>query len=331
MSHVLHLGHQTFDLMGADTLISTDAAGFDPALDTNCIKLSLSTSAVQPFSADWADPTGDVWLSFRYRAPASSAHSITSSGVLLELYDANHTQVARIRTDRDSEKYHAAVYGDSYVMGNSSFLAATALTYWFDIRIAVGAEITMDFYVDGVLQSSATTPNTGGMGKPVKCIWKNQGMHGHYTNTVWYIAHIAVLDGVSTIGRRFVRRSPDQTGAYDQFTGGVGALTDDDPLSRATSDVIGQRLSFTLAGPAGPAGQPNIAGVHVKKTAQLGAAGPTGLASFLRMGGVDYDAAPVTPEDIAPTTPYTSWARTPRGGSGADSARLPGGLRVARS
>ena len=44
----------------------------------------------------------------------------------------------------------------------------------------VGADIAIVFYVDGVLQSSATAPNTGGKGKPVKCIWKNFGLHDYY-------------------------------------------------------------------------------------------------------------------------------------------------------
>lgn len=67
MSHILHLGHQVTDLAGIEGLISTDAAGFDPDLDVNCIKITTPETVSVPFSVSWKPPTGDVWLRFRYR------------------------------------------------------------------------------------------------------------------------------------------------------------------------------------------------------------------------------------------------------------------------
>lgn len=311
MSHILHLGHQVTDLAGIEGRISTDAVGFDPDLDVNCIKITTTETAAVPFSAAWGPPTGDVWLGFRYRAPADSGHLIGTDGTFLELYDETNTLIAIVRTERDDEKYHAMAYGDATVDGASSFVAASGQPYWVDVRVSVGADITIDFYVDGVVQSSATAPNTGGKGKPVKCMWKNFGLHDYYSNTTCYYAHIAVLDGVSTIGRRFARRTPDLAATYDAFSGGVDAVKDGDIATRAASDITGQRMSFTLAGPTGPAAASVIAGVHVKQLAQLGTAGPTGIAGFLRIGGVDYDASPGTPSADMASPVYSTWDVNP--------------------
>lgn len=323
MSYILHLGHQETDLSGVEGRVSTDAGGFDPDYDVNCIKIVTSNANPVPFAAEWAEPTGDVWISFRYRSPSISAHSIATDGMFLEVYDAANQEVAQVRTESSDEKYRAMAIGDTSVDGSSSFIAASNQAYWIDVKIAVGANITIEFYVDGMLQSSATAPNAGGKGRPVRCVWRNLQLFNNNGQATWYYAHIAVLDGLSTIGRRFARRLPDLVGTHDGFSGGVDAIKDGDIATRAASDLAGQRLSFSLAGPAGPAGSTTIAGVHVKQIAQLGTAGPTGIAGFLRIGGVDYDATPGTPSADMPTPIYSTWDLNPVDSSPWTSATLP--------
>jgi len=323
MSYVLHLGHQETDLAGISGRISTDAAGFDPELDVNCVRISSNNWASVPFSAAWAAPTGDVWLGFHYRAPSYNAHVMGADGSFLEFYDASDALVAQVRTERDDEKYHAKAFGDTTVDGASSFIAATGQAYWVDVRIAVDTDITIEFYIDGILQSSAAAPNTGGKGRPVRCTWKNQYLFDHHGVHTWYYAHIAVLDGVSTIGRRFVRRTPDLVGTHNAMSGGIDALKDNDIATRVASDVVGQRLSFSLAGPTGPAAPSALAAVHVKQIAQAGTSGPTGAAGFLRIGATDYDATPGTPSADAPTPLYSTWETDPSSGSGWTTGALP--------
>ncbi|EEW24058.1 hypothetical protein [Rhodobacter ferrooxidans] len=323
MSYILHLGHQTSDLSGASGRISTDAAGFDPTLDVNCIKISTLPNAAMAFAAAWRLPTADLWLGFRYVAPNQSAHLIGVDGMFLEFYDAAARLVAQIRTRKDDDKYHAQANGDAAVEGASTFIAAIGQPYWIDVRVSVGASITIQFHVDGVLQSTATAANTAGKGRPVQCIWRNSALHEYYTVAPCYYAHIAVLDGVSTIGRRFVRRRPDLIGAYNQMPGGIEALKDDDPSTRVASDIAGQRLSFSLTGPTGPAGVTSVAGVHLKQIAQAGSAGPAAMAGFLRIAGADHDAAPGTPSPDLPTALYASWGVNPATGLPWTSATLP--------
>jgi len=179
------------------------------------------------------------------------------------------------------------------------------------VRLSVGAAITIEFYVEGVLQSSATAANTGGKGKPRHVVFANTALHGINQNRTWYYAHIAVLDGVSTIGRRFVRRSPNAVATFNQMTGSIDALRDGNIATRVASSAAGQRISFSLTGPTGPATVSAIAGVHLKQIAQAGTGGPDATAGFLRIGGVNYDAGAVSVPSLAPMPIYSSWAVNP--------------------
>ena len=70
-------------------------------------------------------------------------------------------------------------------------------------------------------------------------------------------------------------------------------------------------MSFSLTGPTGPAAISAIAGLHLKQIAQAGTDGPQATAGFLRIGGVNHDAAAVTVPSLAPKPVYSSWAVNP--------------------
>ncbi|MGF1660620.1 MAG: FscB, partial [Rubrimonas sp.] len=280
MSHVLHLGHQPTDVSGVAGLMSTAAAGFDPALDVNGVRFVGSSSLALSFAAAHRAPLGDLWLGFRYVPPNSDAHGINqTSASFLEFHDASGAMMARVRPLASDDRYHAEALGDATVQGASSYIAPSGQPQWIDVRLAVGAEITIEFFVDGVLRSAAAAPNAAGKGKPVLTVFANRGLHDSSSSRTWYYAHIAILDGVSTIGRRFARRTPDTVATYAEMTGALDALKDEDVATRVTSGAPGQRLSFSLAGPNGPDGSV-IAGVHLKAIAQGGVEGPQALAGF---------------------------------------------------
>jgi hypothetical protein len=67
-------------------------------------------------------------------------------------------------------------------------------------------------------------------------------------------------------------------------------------------------MSFSLTGPTGPAAISAIAGLHLKQIAQ---AGTDATAGFLRIGGVNHDAPPLTVPVLAPKAIYSSWAVNP--------------------
>lgn len=324
MSYILHLGHQPTDVSGISGLLNTTAIGFDANLDVNGIRFSGSRSFAMPLSLGFAAPSGDLWLGFRYVPPSGDADLITEGNAgFVDFYDANFVRIAHIQPLTSTRRYHAIARGDTVVQGNSSYSPPNGQPQWIDVRVAVGASITIDFYVDGVLQSTATAANSQGKGKPVQIVFPNVGLHGSASSRTWYYAHFAVLDGVSTIGRRFVRRVPNAVATFSQMAGSIDALKDEDVGTRVSSNAAGQRLSFSLTGPTGPAAVAAIAGVHVKQIAQAGTVGPQAAAGFLRMGGVNHDAAPVTVPSLAPRSVYSTWALNPTDSSAWTSVTVP--------
>jgi hypothetical protein len=102
-------------------------------------------------------------------------------------------------------------------MNDPDFWGQVTTAYRIDVQVAVGAEIVVRFHVHGALQGTATAANTGAKGRPVSCEWGNDNLHGSNGAPSVYYAHIAVLDGVSTIGRRFAWQTPDAAGTYAQM------------------------------------------------------------------------------------------------------------------
>ena len=329
MTHVLHLGHQPIDIPGIAGRLSTVSAGFDADLDVNGLRFTGSRSYAAPFAIPHLPPAGDLWLGVRYVPPDTGAENISQdSASFLEFFDADNVLLARIRPLAATGHYHAEAHGDTVEQGSSSYFAVSGQPQWVDVRLAVGTGITVEFHVDGVLHSAATAANIGGRGKPVQTVFANGGLHASSISRAWYYAHIALLDGVPTIGRRFVRRVPHSVATFNEMIGSVDALKDGDIASRVASTAPGQRLSFSLTGPTGPAAVSAIAGVHLKQVAQAGTDGPQATAGFLRLGGVTHDAPAVSVPVLAPGRVYSSWTSNPADSSPWTDLTLPGEVGI---
>ena len=161
MTYILHLGHQPTDISGISGLLSTVAAGFDATLDVNAIRFTGVRTYAAPFAVGFAPPVGDLWLGFRYVPPNLDSETIAEATAnFLEIFDAGQNRIAQIQPLTSTKRYHAIARGDTTVQGSSSYTAANGQPQWIDLRVAVGADITIEFYVDGVLQSAATAANS---------------------------------------------------------------------------------------------------------------------------------------------------------------------------
>jgi hypothetical protein len=328
MSYILHLGHQPTDISGIGSLISNAAGGFDPTLDVNAIRSSAARNSAFPVAINIPAPVGDLWLGFRYVTPNLDANTITETNAsFLEFFDAAQNMIAQVQPNAATERYHATARGDTVVQGNSTYIAGAGQAQWVDVRLAVGAQITLDFYVDGFLHSTATAANTAGTplmrGKPVQIVFPNIGLHGYILARTWSFAHIAVLDGRSTIGRRFVRRTPSSVAIFNEMAGSLDAIRDEDVSTRIASNIAGQRTSFNLTGPSGPIATTAIAAVQIKQLTQAGTSGPQATAGFLRIGSANHDAPAVPVPQLAPRPVYSSWVQNPSTNAMWTSATLP--------
>jgi hypothetical protein len=106
--------------------------------------------------------------------PNADANSINrAEASFLEFYSATNVLLAQIKPITTTNRYHAIAAGDTSVKGSSSYTAPNGQPQWIDVRVAVGAEITIDFHVEGVLQSTATAANANGKGKPHHVVFAN--------------------------------------------------------------------------------------------------------------------------------------------------------------
>lgn len=326
MSHILHLGHQARDIFGV--LPSTTTGFFDSALDVNGLHFARFPGAY-PFSLrPFREPTNDtIWLGFRFRA-ANSTSNLGANPRVCTFRDATDAPIAALTPFAPDRQYRAQVFGDTTEDGVSSFIPTSAQVVWLDIRLRVAADIEMDLYADGVLVSSASATNGVGRGRPRRITFENQRLFSFSSTIQWGYAHFAVLDGVSTINRRFVRRRPQTQGALAEMSGTIPSLADGLPTSGLVASGPNQRHSFTNTGPAIPAG--TIGGVHMGVTAQGLAPGVTQTRSFLRIGGVNFDGTPEALSPDAPVNLLSSWALNPATGlpwDAADAAALELGVQ----
>lgn len=322
MSHILHLGHQPNDLAGIlPANISTDTDFFFSDFDVDGIRFFAQEDAAPAFSKSFTAPTGDLWMQFFFRSPSWTPEPQASDAHFLVFYDASDTVIARIAADRPNDDWRPEVYGDT--TGSGALLGiATETGYWIDIQLVVGANIEMRVYFSGLLVAEASAANSGGVGKPVRFAFPNKGLHSSSNKRHWGYAHFAVLDDVSTIGRRFIRRTPFVAGFHTAWAGGVDALADGRTDTRMASDTVGQRQSMTTQGPVVPSGS-TVASVHLRAVAQGGTDGVDQLAGSVRIGSTDYDAPLQTLDIFSLGDAIYTWDNNPDTSSPWTGSDLP--------
>lgn len=323
---VLHLGHQPADVSGITAgQISTDAAGFDADLDVNAIEFTGGRESSSPFSVAFGAPSGDLWFQFRFVAPNTvGSPEFSDDQSFLEFRSQTDGVVAELFTKNNDAGIYARAIGDSTVDAGGSLTKGGATVHWINVKISVGADITIELYDGASLMSSATASNSGGKTAPRLAVFMNSNMHNDFSSGPfsWYYAHIAVLDGASTIGRKFARQTVNTVGNYDQWGGTLSALSDGEIATRMTSDTAGQRQNATVTGPTGPSGA-SMAAVHIKAIAQAGTSGPASLAGSVRIGTTDYDVSAVSLSSDVPEQTIFSWTTNPSDSSTWTDATLP--------
>ena len=124
-----------------------------------------------------------------------------------------------------------------------------------------------------------------------------------------------------------MRRTPASIATFNQMTGAIEALRDEDHSTRIASSAAGQRLLFTLTGPNGPVANTAIAAEHFKQLTQGGTTGttngPTNTAGFLRIGAANFDATAKPAPAAAPRPIYSIWVENPSTADLWTSATLP--------
>lgn len=293
MSHILHLGHQPADLSGVEAAdLSTASGRFDPALDNNGLEYTVNLEIGPSFGLPIAEPVSDeVWLQLRTVFAQNINGGLSSTNkYFLQVRDIGGVVLCGIEASASGSGYRLRAWANDASPNYGAYAPWSAgNAYWIDVKVEiVGSDITLSLYMNEVLVSTATGSRPGGSGKPRGFLFEWWPMRRTTTtSTTSYIAHFAVLDGVSTLGRRFARLRPAAAGEYEQWTGDPANLGGGGIMNAIIATAPGQRTSFTLAGPTLPA-HTAIAGLHLAGRASGGSSVPQ-IAPFVRIDSVDYD------------------------------------------
>lgn len=269
----------------------TDATYFDSTMVSRGMRLECIAGGATPFGITLPQATaGDMWLHFRMSYPNANSNS---DGVFSTFMDAAGMELAEF--DLVNGNAAARVFGDSTQTGSYSALGAAGSMHTYDIKLSVGANITLEMYLGGALITSATAANTGGKGTPQHLRFDMDDF-GQQNLAYYYFSEFIVADGESTIGMRLSELRPNTDGTYLDGAGTTASLADGDSATGVTLDAAGQKRSWNPTAYAGPA-SPTIHSVFSSATVRIGGGDITNARQFLRIGGTDYTGPDQSPND----------------------------------
>jgi hypothetical protein len=299
-SRTQDVGFGSTPVTNFNTLPGSVFGGFDPDYAQECIAIWYGQSSIEePFRIQHAAPASDTyWLHFRVLAGEGLTNS-AADGVLLEWRDGSGNLIADI--DMADGFMIPRAIGDTTVASATSFQWTQYSTYFVDIEIVVGANITINAWMNGVQVGTATAANTGAKGKPVDtycrfddCSGANPG-----SGTFCFFSEIIITDNENPIGWRVATMKPNAAGGNTGMAGNISDLLDPMDGVGLSSANVGDRASWTLGAYPGPASPTSIRGVVTKTRTSPGSTGPQQIRHHLRISATDYDSALLTPSPAA--------------------------------
>lgn len=276
----LDIGGSTFaSIHGYDPLFSTESAGVTPIFNGGAKGFTCEHGPVA---------SGVVWYHFRVQT-SGYLSSASNDGHWFTLYDEASSPVGRI--DILDGLYYVQVFGDTTEL-SPSFTLTENEVYLVDVKVEVGADVTMTLYLDGVESRSATAANTAARSAPVKMVMEHDDMVFTSGGDELYYSEIIITDNESTIGWRLTSMVPDADGTHTDWLGDYSALLDYGDGASISTDVAGEKESWSLSDYAGPSSVTSIRAVVNQVQALSGAESPvTQVTTFTRQDGVDTDVA----------------------------------------
>jgi len=312
---ILFVGSRAVDLGGA-CIQEFSASYYDANFSSECAEcLAPNYGGSNGFNlAHGAAASDTVWYHFYVRTGGSMIDT-GYDGHWFTIYNAAGDEICR--WDILYGTSFAQVFGDTTVSG-IEFTIAEEAHMIIDIKVVVGANITMECYINGALQSTATAANTGGKLGPTVFMMQHEGMVNTYGGDSFYYSEFIITDNESTLNWRIATLVPAAQGTYDQWNGTFADVVSlNDGLSINTA-VANQKESWTLTAYNGPATTSGVRSILNAYNANIGIAGPTQLTPFIRHAATDVDGITIAPDGMT----FEDLTVNPQTGLGWDTADL---------
>ena len=214
--------------------------------------------------------------------------NVSEDGYLIDIRAADDSLLARINLIDGKGAIQA--HGDTVVTGGYTSTVISAYAT-HDIKVVVDASnVTVEWYINKGLVSSAVAANVGAKGKPVTMDLALAD--ANYNSGMVSFSEIFAAE-TSTIDALLHMRVPAVAGFHSDYTDGVPAdLGDNDDETAMLSSTNGDRMSHSVATLTIGTG---IMGVAISSRAVTNGVGPSNLRHGWRIGGVDYDNASAHP------------------------------------
>lgn len=282
---------EAFNYKSGAVLFASTTPGreYDPDYSRGAIRVDTTLDSVGvDFPAQ-----NEIWVQWRLRASSTVANAS-----ILRVQDSAGNNIA----------YVSSAGGPTYTLGYQTGASSgvsvapatpslgTAAGYFLTVHVKwlEVNKVFIEFFVDGVLISSATVTNAWiASKKPARVTFLTPGGG---SSSSGYISEVIVTDTEDPRGWRVATLAPNSEGALGQWAGSyvdideIGVPDDNDFIS---SDTAGQVELFGLSNLSAPAQNMTPKAVFLASRARVGAGGPQNIKPGLRAGGSNFFQGPM--------------------------------------
>ena len=273
--------------------------------------------------------TDDVWVHIRMSADTVSSNQQTP----VEIRSAAGAAIFEIRASGSNSLQIARrqTAAGAAVVNSETFPFASQEWHNYDIRFQrstvtnTNDTLVISFYRDEVLRFQETNTDPAGWPTIDQILLTS---HSSNNTLVTYYQDVVVTNAVPTVGMELATLVPSATGNYSQFTNNYTNIDDEgynasDTISTAAT---GQRESWVFSSPTFNLGNKVIYGVVLNTVAQTDTGNViSDFRPFLRISGVDYDAATnLGANNAAPNSFVSVFTQNPQATAPWTAANLSG-------
>jgi hypothetical protein len=271
------------------------------------------------FAINHATPAAVTWYHFLFSTTQSTNYNVYPDGWWFRIYSGT-TIIAEVD-----------VLNGNYTLQGGGQTSPT-FTPWasnvnmtYDVKVeADGTDITVEFYQNGVLTTSITYASAL---KPDSISFDHYDLVWNTGSHDYRYSEVIITDNEPTLGWRLATLEPAAFGTHTAWAGNIAALASIGDGNSISSEVVGDKQSWTLSAYNGPATTSGVRAVVNKYIGNTGPSGPGNLIPFIRDNAVDVDSAAYTPDGTLHMEVLDNNPETTVGWDTADLATLEIGIK----
>lgn len=286
---ILFVGSSPTDLGGA-TVSNTTTNARDPNFTPIGSEIYFDADNTgQGFTISHEMPsTKTAWYHFLFNTTQKTQYGTNQDGYWFRIFSGT-VEIARVDCFNNTWTLKG---GSATSPVFTPFGSNVDITY--DVKVTcTGTNVTVEIYQNTVLTVSISYAST--VDAPVSIVFDHYDMVWATNANYYRYSEFIITDGVPTLGWRLATLQPNIAGTYNQWDGIPENLRDAQDGQSISTVAANQKESWTLSNYLGPVTASGVYALVNKTIANVGNAGPTQIAPFIRHAGVDVENTPFIP------------------------------------